>query len=239
MIIRYDGSFEGLLSVIFETWTNFSQVEDIQRPGPKTLFEETWVDTKEENANRVYHWLKKTDPLFLKDKFRYGYLSEKERMDYLNVYHLHLLYQKGREILLNPSGKTQEYLKNIRTVKRELHRFTGLTRFEEVQSGALYAAIRPEGNILLPLGGHFMKRLPHEEFLIHDHSRDIGVYHKEGNLELVAFSLEDLQYSDKEKVMSELWRTFTKAISIEERKSKKRQMSNMPKKYWEFLTEMQ
>lgn len=112
-------------------------------------------------------------------------------------------------------------------------------RFRELESGALYGPIRPKGNILYPLGLHFKNRLPQETFLIHDLGRGTGLVYQDGQLSFVEVDFLEETYSKEEGTYQDLWRGFTQAISIQDRENKKLQRSNMPKRYWEFLTEMQ
>lgn len=43
----------------------------------------------------------------------------------------------------------------------------------------------------------------------------------------------------REKQYQDLWKAFFKALTIEERRNEALQRSNLPKRYWEYLTEMQ
>lgn len=44
---------------------------------------------------------------------------------------------------------------------------------------------------------------------------------------------------DEELFQQELWKSFFKTIGINERKNKKVQINFMPKKYWEYIIEME
>ena len=39
--------------------------------------------------------------------------------------------------------------------------------------------------------------------------------------------------------MQELWRTYFKAICIKERLNPRKQLSDMPRRYWKYMTENQ
>lgn len=44
---------------------------------------------------------------------------------------------------------------------------------------------------------------------------------------------------DEELFQQELWKSFFKVIGINDRKNKKVQINFMPKKYWEYIIEME
>lgn len=238
MLVRYDGTFEGFLTVLWETWGEFTKVREIQGPGPGTFFEEKRVPTDKEKSERVYQWLKREHPSFLHQYFRYAFLSSAPGMDYKNAATLHRVHQYGEEILESAHRETVEYVGEVRKLKRELHRYLGLTRFQEIKEGGLYGPIRPEGNILLPLGGHFLQRIPKETFCLHDVGRNLAFFHRGNQTEILELSDFHGEFSDREEEFSHLWKVFTKNVAIGERRNLKLQQSFMPKKYWEFLTEM-
>ena len=60
----------------------------------------------------------------------------------------------------------------------------------------------------------------------------------------VPFSLENGKMSDdvlseNDKLMQDLWRTYFKAICIKERMNPRKQLSDMPRRYWRYMTEKQ
>jgi probable DNA metabolism protein len=45
------------------------------------------------------------------------------------------------------------------------------------------------------------------------------------------------EVSEEEKAVRQIWQSFFKTIAIPERKNPRLQKSNMPAKYWKYLTE--
>ena len=43
--------------------------------------------------------------------------------------------------------------------------------------------------------------------------------------------------SDDDELFQQLWRTYFKAICIKERMNPKKQLSDMPRRYWKYMTE--
>ena len=92
--------------------------------------------------------------------------------------------------------------------------------------------------ILEPLGHHFMRRLPTQDFIIHDKNRNLCFLYHNDRYESVDgnnFVMPDI--SSEEKQYQDLWRAFFDTISIKERKNPRCQMQFMPKKYWKDLIE--
>lgn len=131
-----------------------------------------------------------------------------------------------------------------RRVTRENQHMLGFLRFQELESGALFAEISPTNNLLELMAPHFADRLSGENWLIYDSARKIACVHQPGKgvlftdripAELLALNTN----SAAEPLYQDLWRAFFKAIAIEGRYNPKCQQNLMPKKYWAHMTEMQ
>ena len=51
--------------------------------------------------------------------------------------------------------------------------------------------------------------------------------------------LNDEVLSDDDQLLQDLWRTYFKAICIRERLNPRKQLQDMPRRYWKYLTEKQ
>ena len=49
--------------------------------------------------------------------------------------------------------------------------------------------------------------------------------------------MDDDVLSDNDQLFQDLWRTYFKAICIKERMNPKKQLSDMPRRYWKYMTE--
>lgn len=131
-----------------------------------------------------------------------------------------------------------------RQTAREGHHHLGFLRFQEMQGGILYAVIHPKNRILPILGDHFSDRMPLERFIIHDPDHEEAVIHqRETPFLIVSDRLLPLPsnvngFSDREAQIQNLWCTFFEHIAIEQRKNKKLQQKNIPKRYWRDTTEL-
>lgn len=145
----------------------------------------------------------------------------------------------GRSYINNRQDEDmQRFLQIFQAVRRERHRFLGLTRFEELDTGALYAEIAPTYRLAPLLGSHFQKRLGHRPFAICDVKRKEALLF-DGQRFHIGSITGQRKRSPQEADFQDLWRTYHRHIAIEARKNRALQKQQMPVKYWQQLTEMQ
>jgi probable DNA metabolism protein len=133
-----------------------------------------------------------------------------------------------------------ETLKLKRNTLFEAHRLKGLVKFRYLSDNLYYAPVHPDNNIIEHVGKHFVKRLPSQNFILHDKNRNISFVYdtKDFSILDVPKGFEIPEFCEKEKIYQNLWQTFFKTIAIKERTNKRLQMQFMPKKYWQDLIEM-
>ena len=101
----------------------------------------------------------------------------------------------------------------------------------------MLAEFEPKNDILSLIVPHFVKRFPTINFVIADVKRGTAAMHVDGKVEFVELKELDYTISEREQFFEEAWKDFYKAIAIDERKSEKLMISNMPKRYWRYLVE--
>lgn len=140
---------------------------------------------------------------------------------------------------------------NVRTVVElsrrawnEMHRMREFLRFAELENGMLYAVIAPKAGILPMVAAHFADRLPMENFLIFDESREIYAVHPAGKewFLMKGFAEKgekdrEIESSAAEEYYSELFRSFCHSISIESRKNLKLQQNMLPLRFRPYMVE--
>lgn len=138
-----------------------------------------------------------------------------------------------------------------RKVSLEIHRFKGLLRFQELQSGRFMALYEPDYDITLPLAFHFRRRLASQSWIILDCRRRraatwnrtrLNAESPAGDLlegELLDRCLAGDTPSQAEALNQSLWQTFHRTVAIETRNNPGLQRQFMPMRYWKHLTEMQ
>ena len=244
MVYLFDGSFEGLLTCVFEAYASKEldvSIRDKKTYVPSFLDEVKEIETDMSKFERVYSSIPGKISLQAREIIYRAWLSEDENAPDLIFYFLKTGYKIGCRVTdYLQDQKISRIIDLDRKVGREAHRFLGLLRFREVSEGVFYADYEPDYNITVLIAPHFTRRLSMQPFIIHDKKRNISA----------VFDGNELVLTDKvpligdEKTISEdeyaaLWKAFFKSIAIEERRNPRAQMQFMPKKYWKNLTEMQ
>ncbi|MCF8383927.1 MAG: TIGR03915 family putative DNA repair protein [Chlorobium sp.] len=238
----YDGTPEGLLSAAALIIAEEKEPETITlAERENTLFEEgLFIATDVAAAEAFFQRLRREAP-DAASIFYYFVLAEKEGLDTSLLHYLFLALRQGDRVNGHLThSAVRDVVMVSRKASRELHRFKGMLRFEKLRDGAYLARMEPDCNILQPLAGHFSRRLRAEDWFIYDVRRRIAARWHQGKLQFG--SIEQFvapALSDEEKKVQALWLTFFRTIAIPDRKNPRLQKSNMPMKYWKYLTEKQ
>lgn len=240
VVYRYDGSFEGLLCCVFESYAAKEIPEAIllpEAPGA-LLFCEKVIATEPEKAQRVLHSipqkLGKEALLFVQQAF-FTCLPDKERHILL---FLRLGYQQGPMVMHLLTHDTVDTLcKAVRHLERESHLFKGFVRFA-VANGVLVAEIEPKNFVLPFLVQHFCERFPEERFLIFDQTHGAALVYQPYEARIMPLDSLELPEPDAEEAAYQaLWQAFYETIAIKGRENPRCRMTHMPKRYWKYLTE--
>lgn len=238
----YDGTFDGFLTIVFNSYSNKTLPQKIFSEAdysPNFLDKTLYIPTDFEKSKRVFTGIEKNIGYDALHNAYYAFLSnEKEKEMYLLKY-LCDGFDIGPKI--NNRITISYVFKVINMRKRalgECHKLKGLLRFQEVGKNLYYASIHPDNNIIEPLGHHFIRRLPTQNFVIHDKIRNICLLYNGKEYQIIdSTNIKIPDISEEEQKYQELWRLFFKTISIPERKNPRCQMQYMPKKYWKDLIE--
>ena len=236
----YDGSFDGLLTVIFIAYKDRKNNEFriIVKTGQLLLgLDDINVITNFSKARRVEKAIcDKLSQNFL-NNIRTCFLSCDKNKDIVIVHTVYKALKQGEEILNSLDEHAFYMNKFVKQVLNERHRYLGVLRFKEVKDGTMFSTIEPKNNVLPILISHFKNRMKREKFAIYDKKRKIIAYYDTKKVEIFFVKSLEIEWSDEEIEYSELWKTFHKSISIKERENKKLQQSNLPKYYWKHLIE--
>lgn len=241
VIYHYDGSFEGFLSCVFDSYAHkeipagFSSGKD----GIYTLFDSREVPTDPDHAARV---LRKVSALSPEAAvlLRRGFLTclpEKELCLFRLVAKL---LREGPGFLRDRSDETLfPVIRAVRHLNGEVHLLKGFVRFSDL-GGVLGGEIEPKNRVLPVLGGHFAARFHNERFFLYDRAHKEALFHVPG--QSVIRPLADFQMAPPDEAEARyrlLWKRFYDTIAIKERENPRLRMSNMPKRYWGTMTEFQ
>lgn len=240
MIVVYDGSFEGFLTLVYEVYYQKLTPVTILREVPNRLILDDIVviEYQEEKSVKVLEALKKK---FTKKHFEtifHIFMCDSVEFE-LPLLHFIILGFKSQKELENIN---HTFILNIQNLQRELfrhsHKMTGFIRFVELDDGTLYGKIDTKFNVVYHLGTHFLERFNNQNYIIHDLKRKLAFIKNEsfcGVQEVATF--DEPTISANEEKFSNLWKTFFASVAIESRTNKKLQRQMVPLLYRTFMTE--
>ena len=172
-----------------------------------------------------------------------AYLSSDSLKELAIYYYLKNYFKYGTKIFYLRNLNCVNKIENLsHYVRRETHKMKGFLRFKVMKNNLLCASMAPENNIILPVSLHFSKRFKQEHFLIIDEKRKLYAFYDTKRITILNednIKSLDLIPSLKEENFDVLWKTFFDTIGIKERENKRCQTNNMPKKYWQYMVEME
>ena len=236
----YDGSFEGLLCCVYESYYQKELPSLIFHHGETqgTLFPVKEIATDPAAAKKVEDSISRR---ISKEALRLVYLcylSQMENRELVILRFLRMGYKIGQPVTNMLANDTVRVItKSAQNVGGEGHFYKEFLRFSEY-NGALVAIIEPKNFVLPLVAPHFCDRFPSEQFLIYDESHKCAFVYQDGKKNMIALEhLELPETGEEEEKYRALWKQFYNTIAIEGRINPKLRMGNMPKRYWSQLTE--
>lgn len=240
MILIYDGSFEGFLSLIYNVYYEKLKPIKIYKYLPnEILFEEIkHIETKDDNSQKVFDSMKKIFPKNIVQKILNIFMCDTKDFE-MQLLEFIILGFKNPSELFNINNSCVFYINNLeKELFKNVHRMYAYTRFEELEDGSLYAKIESNFNVVYFLAKHFIKRFNNQNFIIHDIKRKIAFIKNGTNVQIENISsFETPNYSQNEEKFQKLWKSFFNAVSIKERENKKLQQSQVPLIYRTYMSE--
>jgi len=221
------------------------------------------VVTDSEKAGRVWKGLEKQ---LSKDGLRMitlSWLSEEPTLNQpLFNFICKVFRLKVKDLERNASDPDVLAVRNsCRRVLHEQLRMKQFIRFQKAKDGTYLAVVSPDHNVLPLIIDHFQDRFNDQPWLIYDARRHYGYYYERPRVgergsgigkTVIRVTFEDEAtvpfdlssgkmdadiLSENDKLFQDLWRTYFKAICIKERMNPKKQLSDMPRRYWKYMTE--
>ena len=222
IIYLYDGTFEGLLTAVFESFElhlfpcSIESTENGQQSlGAEYIHTNTDATKSERVLNRV---LSDSGDRPLFDLYR-CFLSNTpdKEMHIFNYIRACMKFKKSVNSRLTVEC-VNKVVSASQAVGSEAHLYTGFVRFSELENGVYYSRIEP--------------------FIIHDTARNqCLVYNGKTCLIHEGVDIPILHLSDSESEYRKMWKNFYDTIEIKERHNERCRMTHMPKRYWKFMTE--
>lgn len=242
IIYRYDGSFDGLLCCVFESYARKETPANII---PDTMPQEILypikeIDTVQEQAERVYLSLarrigpeaqKMVETCFLygeagKELTIYGFIRTGLRFG-------------PKAVGMLADDTINRFHRMIRAVGNESHLMLEFLRFSEYD-GVLVAEIEPKHYVLPHLQEHFSARFPEEQFVIYDKTHGQAVFYQPYEAKIIPIDCWELPRESEQGIFyRQLWKRYYDSIAIEERYNPRCRMTHMYKRFWSHIHEME
>ena len=236
---RYDGTFAGFLTCVWDALENKIEVSAFLLPDSGvTLWETRDPVTDRDRAKRLYAALRKRVSLEFQKLIAHGFLTclpEKE-LDLLALICRGL--QEGSRVLLDLSDPVMARV-NLALTKMwtEWDHLKGFVRFSDLD-GFLVGEIEPKNRVLPLLASHFAQRYSGERLALYDRTHHEIFLSDQGRWRILPAEEFRMGPAGKEeKAFRAMWRKYYQTIAIEGRINPKCQSTHLPKRYRHVMTE--
>ncbi|PZP14398.1 MAG: DNA metabolism protein [Aliarcobacter butzleri] len=240
MILVYDGTFEGFLSLVYEVYYKKLKPIKIYKTLPnEMIFEEIFeIETLQENTIKVLNAIKTKFPKELIQRILNIFMCDSKEFELYLLEYIIIGFKEVKQ-LYNINNSCVFYLNDLeKELFRNVHKLTGFIRFEELEDGILYAKVESKFDVAYFLGKHFLKRFNNQNFIIHDLNRKLAFVKMQNDFSVqeVAF-FDEPNYSSNEQKFQKLWKSFFNAVTIKERLKPKLQKQLVPLLYRTYMSE--
>lgn len=248
-ILQCEDSIEGIFTGVYEAWRlkyghDNTTLELLERQDTPQLFAEySRIVPDPEKAYKVLRTIReKGSGEIYRRLFYAACAGEADKADVIYRY-FQVFLRMGNGVLnhlTNPA--VVRIMELCRAVGNEEHHYRGFLRFIEIPDRILFARFEPKHDLVRLLMPHFEDRLPEERFIIWDVGRNLAGFHIPGK-EVVYVYLDEeekermLSYTEDNMDAENLWRAFTRHISIKERENRALQRNNIPLHFRTFMPE--
>ena len=252
LVFRYDKSFDGLLSALFDAYSMRAFPEALIGPGePEPFFTERVHDvaTDEAHAGRVWRGLERRLTARTRSMFVYAWHGEQPQGDLLMLRCLRRVFDEGGGVVADQADPDMKSLFQLALkVSHERERLKQFVRLQKAADGTYFAAVTPELDALPLAVDYFTDRFADQRWLIYDRRRDCGYYYDghtarcvtlEDDRGMIADKLADEWLAEDERQFQLLWKNYFRALAIPRRINERQQRRMMPRRYWKHLTEME
>lgn len=240
VVYRYDGTLDGLMCCVFESYEKKEMPVAILGPDDRqlSLFGAREIETDRERAARVLQAIPariSEEAMEVVERAMLCCLPARE-MHILAF--LHLGFRVGAGVLdMLHDDAVSTIMRAIGHLGREAHLYTGFVRFTQ-NAGVLACVIEPKNRVLPLISQHFIDRFPNDAFIIFDRTHREALIAQNGQGRIVPLdALELPEPDDAERAMRALWRRFHSAVGIAQRKNRRCQRTHLPLRFRRVMTE--
>ncbi len=250
-VFIYDKTFEGLLTLVFESFLQKKQPSIIigeQTPLPLIYDEIIFITPDEEKASRVWKGLNKKLSKEACRMLTITFLSELPDIELIIFHYIRKAFESELSIETNFADEhTLELSKIYRKVSREAERMRMFIRFQKAADDLFFAPIEPLYNVIPLIIEHFKDRFADQKWVIYDLRRKYGIYYNLDKVQEIRFedpqfnlengSLDEELMAEDEKKFQALWKNYFNSMTIKERINPKLHVQMLPKRFWKYLPE--
>ena len=254
IVYIFDGTMDGLLTAVFDAFAMHEQPETLLTEGealPLFCERTQTVHTDEEKARRVWTGLEKKLSREGMKLISVSWLSELKELNGHLFRYICKVFTAGKGIERHFADPDVLAVTNIaRKVLHEQLRMKQFIRFQKAKDGTYLGVVSPDHNVLPLIIDHFQDRFNDQPWLIYDAKRHYGFNYDGKTVIRITFEdeaavpfnlangkLDESVMSSDDQLLQDLWRTYFKAICIRERMNPRKQLNDMPRRYWKYMTE--
>ncbi|WP_428331050.1 TIGR03915 family putative DNA repair protein [Mucilaginibacter sp.] len=245
----YDGTFEGLLTAVFEIYERKLTIVNLQKQDncSSALFEEVLqVITDADRLSRVLKGLQKKLSAGGIQRLYIAHLAAIENEDNTIISYIRYVFDSDKNIEDDYGNKHVLRVSEIVSMmRREKHRMEAFVRFQKLKDETFYAVIEPDFNVLPLIIKHFKSRYADQKWIIYDKIRNYGIHYDLHDVEFISLAFSEINkpgdvstaFSEDEGIYQHLWKNYFTSVNIVSRKNTKLHLRHIPKRYWKHLTE--
>lgn len=248
--LLYDGTFEGMLTAVFELYERrLTHVRMIKGEYyTSALFDDVIkIDTNENKAARVLKGLKQKLSTTGIQRLYIAHMAELDGDDDNILGYIRYAFDANQNIEEDYGNKYVLRVSEIaQMMRRERHRMEAFVRFQKLKDDTFYAGIQPDFNVLPMLIKHFRNRYADQKWIIYDLKRGYGLYYDLHDTQFTSLDFSTITkgpgnviaaYCEDEGIYQHLWKNYFTSVNIPARKNTKLHLRHIPKRYWKHLTE--
>jgi probable DNA metabolism protein len=252
IIFRYDRTFDGLLTAVFDAYNRKTFPDRLLGPDePEPMFAEECytVITQNDKSIRVWKSLEKKLLNITCNMLKYVWLSEQSGSDELLFRYIRKTYDNKHSIEMNFGDADVLDMRNLaKKVEKEKLRLIQFVRFQKAADDIFFAPVSPVFNALPLAIDHFAERFADQKWVIYDMKRTYGYYYDLKTVSEMTLDmkenfpdgkLDEKLMAEDEKQFQQLWKGYFTSMTIKERINPKLHRQNLPRRYWKYLTEKQ
>ncbi len=240
LIFAYDGSFEGFLSAVFDSFAMKAMPADIvvfddMEP---SLLKIHYVETDFEHAKRVENGIYKKLGGTVLNMVEKAFLFDGEGKETAILRLIHKAFSEGRSTgsKIGDEEVSRVY-KMCVAVNNEAEHLRQFARFSD-SNGALISVIHPKHFVLPLIKSFFCARMKNEFFMIFDAEHGAALIHTPEKTAIIPVENLELPDCSEDRFYSGLWKNYYRHIAIASRYNPTCRRTHMPKRFWQYLPEV-